>query len=185
MTLTGIAPTAEVLGAGSALARRLYGWRRFSFFIYIAVLAAQAYVWLSLPEAFGLNGNLAGLGFGATTALVIFGYLRWCRGLGQKGWARLGALSEIELRYDLTPSGLRITSGNGVETSVPWGAILSLCREKTLWLVVTTGGSAIYLPRRFFTDHLQEKAFVTRCLECLSPAARARSGEAVAFAQEP
>jgi hypothetical protein len=181
MRLVGSAPVEETLTAGTGLARRLYGWRRFSFFIYIAVLAAEAGVWMGLPDAVGMNGSLAGLGLAATTVLIIFGYVRWCRSLGPRGWARLGASPAVNLRYEVGDSGIEITSSSGVVTSMPWSAMLSLCRERTLWLLITTGGGTFYLPRRFFTDAVQEKTFVTCCLENMSPDARARSGEAVAF----
>jgi hypothetical protein len=181
MKLSGTLPAGEALIAGAALSRRLFGWRRFGFWIYMAILVATATTWFALPGTVGLDESLAGLGFGISVMLIMYGYVRWCRGLGSKGWARLGAFPQIDQSYEAGDSGLELVSGNGITTTLPWPALLEIGREKTQWLLITTSGGAFYLPRRFFTDAAQERSFVTLCLERMSPDARARSGEATAF----
>jgi hypothetical protein len=121
------------------------------------------------------------LGFAISIVLIMYGYIRWCRGLSQKGWARLGALAQTDQSYEAGDSGLDLVSGNGVTTHLPWPAVLEIGREKTQWLLITTSGGAFYVPRRFFADIEEEKAFIAFCLDRLSPEARTRSIEAAAF----
>ena len=181
MKFSGALPAGEALIAGVALSRRLFGWRRFSFWIYMVTLIAVATIWFALPGAVGLDGSLAGLGFAISMVLVMYGYIRWCRSLGPKGWARLGALPQIDQSYEVGDTGLELVSGNGVMTTLPWPAVLQVGREKTQWLLITTSGGAFYLPRRFFADVAEEKAFIKFCLDRLPLEARARSVEATAF----
>jgi hypothetical protein len=100
MKLSGTLPAGEALIAGAALSRRLFGWRRFGFWIYMAILVATATTWFALPGTVGLDESLAGLGFGISVMLIMYGYVRWCRGLGSKGWARLGAFPQIDQSYE-------------------------------------------------------------------------------------
>ena len=181
MRVTGTTPVGETLIAGAALGRRLFGWRRFSGLAYFGVLGILGATWITLPEATGLNGGLAVLGLAVSVVFVAYGYIRWRRNLGQKGWARMGALPQVELCYDVDAAGLRIESSSGVVTALPWSALLGICREKTLWLLISMGGATFYLPRRFFVSADDEKVLIAFCLDHMSPDARARSPEATAF----
>ncbi|WP_426029360.1 YcxB family protein [Caulobacter sp. DWP3-1-3b2] len=166
---------------GGALSKRLFGWRRFSFLVYLAVIAVMTLTWLALPDAIGLNDTLALSGLMISFVLAMFGYIFWCRRLGSNAWVRLGTLQQVDLSYEFNDVGLEIVSSSGVVTNVPWRAVLSVCREKTLWLLISTGGGTFYLPRRFFANATEEKALIAFCVDHLSPQARSRSPEATAF----
>ena len=181
MEVGGNVALGETSAASAAMVRRLFGWRRYGFCIYLGVLGAVAIIWLSLPDVIGLGWGLAILGLLATVALVMVGYVRWARGLLPAAWKRMGAAAEAAVRYRADEAGLAIESSMTIV--IPWSAIMMLAPEKTAWLIIA-GGTGYFLPRRFFAEVAEERAFVTFGLERMSPEARTRSAEAVAFVAE-
>jgi len=178
MEVGGTIGLGETSAVTAALVRRLYGWRRYGFCIYLGVMVAITAIWLNLPDATGLNWGIALLGLLATVVLVVVGYVRWAKGLIPAAWKRMGALAEVAVRYRADEAGLVIEGG--VTIVVPWGAVMMVAPEKTAWLIIA-GGTGFFLPRRFFADVAEERAFVAFGLERLSPEARTRSAEAATF----
>lgn len=168
----------EQASAAAELSKRLYGWRRYGFLIYLVVMAGQIPAGMSLGRALDIPAPWMAAGLLTTVIATMVIYIRWCRTLLPNACRRLGAAEESDARITADDTGLRIQGG--IDMSVPWTGVLMIAPSKTAWLFMI-GGMACFAPRRFFADKAAERAFVAYCLQRIPPEARARSREAVAF----
>ncbi|MDP3802477.1 YcxB family protein [Brevundimonas sp.] len=74
-----------------------------------------------------------------------------------------------------------ISSTGRMTVTAPWTAVSDLVHTDRYWIFLVEGHPQ-FLPRRFFTSPVEEKAFLQAILNRVSPEARNRSNKAVAFA---
>lgn len=97
----------------------------------------------------------------------------------RQGWSARGVPDEVELSFVVAADGLHISSETG-KTVVHWPYVSEIDLADDCWLVIGAAW-ALPLPRRFFATPAEERAFLSRVLERMSPAARKRSSKAANF----
>lgn len=95
-----------------------------------------------------------------------------------------GTPETIAFDYAIGPDGLEVSSDR-ISHRLAWHAIQEVMRAPDHWLL-QVDTITIIMPRRAFADEEVERRFLRAILERITPQARERSGEAVAFAgQDP
>lgn len=107
--------------------------------------------------------------------------IAWSRRFARKAFAERGMTDPVPSRYAVEESAFVYTSG-AVETRIPWRVVSDIVRAGPYWVVLSAGGSPVYLPRRFFPDAATESAFLRDMLKRMSTEAAARSAEAAKVA---
>lgn len=98
----------------------------------------------------------------------------------RKALAVRGLVDPVPNRFEITPAGLHSVTGR-VETRAPWIAVSDVFSVGPYWVLIVDAWP-MYLPKRFFGSPVEEKAFLGTVLSHITPEARARSADAVRFA---
>jgi hypothetical protein len=109
-------------------------------------------------------------------ATCCFAFNRLVRKRLRQAWVARGVPSEVELLFVVAPDGLHISSETG-KTVIHWPYLSEIARVDNYWLII---GPALGLPlsRSFFATPAEERAFLSKVLERMTPAARTRSSKA-------
>lgn len=91
-----------------------------------------------------------------------------------------GLVDPVPNRFEITPDDFLTITGR-VETRAPWIAVSDVFPAGPYWVVIVDAWP-MYLPKRFFSSPVEEKAFLGTMLNHITPEAKARSADAVRFA---
>jgi hypothetical protein len=182
----GLYRMGENRRAAAVFARRLYRGRyRYGFAGFLA--AAFLAVLLANRAANAMSGGDAALMmlcrfYFIIAALLIVGfvYVRWRDATLRKMWGERGVIDPRPISFTLCDTGLTIIEP-WQATRVTWPGISEITPSREHWIIFAVG-IAWCLPRRFFLNSGQERAFIAKVVRHLTPQALARSPEAVAFA---
>lgn len=125
--------------------------------------------WGGVAAAIGLIG---GIFVAMVLGLALWGR-RWRAEMAARGW-----IDPVPLSVDLTPEAVVISTPE-VETRVAWPAIYRLDQVGRFWLLQYRH-EPVWIPRRFFTNRDEEKAFISQIIGHMDDAAKARSWAALA-----
>jgi len=125
-----------------------------------------------------------GPGMAIGVACAFLGYWTLANRFALKGWrsqlAERGLPPEVPVSMIVATDALTYEVAD-VRHIAKWNAVTEIFPSQSCWLFMVD--SQIWaLPRRLFSDKATERAFVAAALECMSTAARDRSGTARAFA---
>ncbi len=174
---------AETGDVTRVLRRRLLGWRRYAPWAALAILGACLFLMTAVVDAVtpaDLRPSTWVAAAGTLCVLTYYLWASWWRAVILRAWRRRGVPDPMPIRVETTNEAMLFAVGE-VTTRLPWAEVSELTLSRTRWVVVAHY-SAWGIPRRFFHDAQAERAFVADILSRLSDQARARSGEAAAFA---
>ena len=121
-------------------------------------------------------------GIGLTLlGLVSWQWLAACRRKQLRYFDHAGIPREAESLYELRPDGLRMVS-NGMEIVTAWPSIIAVERFGQDW-IASANRLFFLIPCDGFSGKAEERAFIGDMLSRLTDAARARSPEAIRFAE--
>lgn len=95
-------------------------------------------------------------------------------------FVKLGIPTEIEALFEILPEGLRLSTDR-LTIFPKWRAVDTVERAESGW-VLSADQLTFLVPQASFADRDVERAFLAAVVDRLTPEARARSPEAVAFA---
>jgi hypothetical protein len=180
-----------VLGAAGRearlLAQRLWtGPKRFGFAVYVAF--ALFGLWgMGWAGAHFFARDSALLQGGLTMALMLvyvvpltFAYLAWRERAVKRIWADRGETDSWPMEWIVDETGFTIIQP-AQQTTIAWAAVSEIFPARKHWLILANT-AAHCVPKHCFADAAAERAFIAEALARLSPAARKRSPEAIAFA---
>lgn len=178
----------EALDVAPAATARMIGPQRFVLIYQIVGVSAGMLVgallsaWL--PAAFAAFGSRVPVLL--EPLMLVFGLLGWSLGLSRAqslhrakfvaGIRRRGMPAEVTMSFAIEDAGLRIATPR-MTYCIAWDAVLELVETSRAWLIQADNLTFV-LPRRAFSDKLQEKAFLARLLGRVRPEVKARSVEA-------
>lgn len=140
-----------------------------TFYVVKALLGLPG--WLFLPVL--ISSAVLGLITGQRSCRA------WAVGFARKALATRGLVDPVPNRFSLSDEGLISVTGR-VETRAPWAAVSEVFPVGPYWVALVDAWP-LYMPKRFFGSPTDEKAFIGRMLEHMSPEAKARSADAVRF----
>jgi YcxB-like protein len=175
--------------AARPLARRMFadtGLARYGLAIFLGV--ALAGLWGLAAFGVRLAHGRDALASGAVTTLIlvvwgfalVIGYGQWRMWTISRIWLSRGMTNPFAMSYVVDESGLTVRQP-GQETHVAWSAVTEVAPARKHWLLMANM-DAYAVPKAFFADADAEHAFIAEAVRRLSPAALARSPEAIAFA---
>lgn len=94
-------------------------------------------------------------------------------------FVKLGIPTEIEALFEILPEGLRLSTDR-LTIFPKWRAVDTVERAESGW-VLSADQLTFLVPQASFADRDVERAFLAAVVDRLTPEARARSPEAVAF----
>jgi MFS family permease len=127
-------------------------------------------------------GEEWGVLLGVIVGVVAF-RLFWRRLLVRRFRDRLtarGVAMELPLSVEIGPEAL-VNEVGGVKRIVQWPAVTELFHSHGYWIFICQG-DPIFVPDRLFASTKEQRACVAAALSHMSESAKARSGDAVAFA---
>ena len=188
-SVTGEIEAGEAQGARGAVGARKRGSIAIFYVVQLAISAGFGAVGLGLGWAINhlvtheqtvdpVLTMLVGLWLG------ILGYLLLARRLVIRWFHQRMAARGLDVRYVQTltvqDEGLLLNSGM-VRALAPWPAVTEVFRFKAYWIFLVQM-TPWFVPRRFFANEAEERAFLRAALAHLSEEALARSKDAVDFA---
>jgi hypothetical protein len=177
--------------AARTLSRRMFadtGMARYglAIFLGVAVLGLWGVAALGVRLAQGsdalANGGVTMLMVVVWSVALVIGYGQWRQQTISRIWLGRGMTNPFPMRYVADERGFTV-SQPGEETRVDWSAVTEIAPARKHWLLMANM-QAFAVPKVFFADAGAEHAFVAEVVRRLSPAALARSPEAIAFAEE-
>lgn len=111
----------------------------------------------------------------ARKAVLAYSVPRFRRALESRG-----VENPLPTEIELQDWGL-VQRSDGCELRVEWRRISECLRVGPYWVLIAVS-QPVFVPRRWFADVAAERAFVDTCLARMDAAARARSRDAVRFA---
>jgi hypothetical protein len=108
-----------------------------------------------------------------------WGFLRWQRHSLIRGWQARGVPLQSPVTFRLAPDALEVEQATWI-ARYRWPGISELTQTKAHWVYIGPG-LAYCLPKRFFANPAEERAFIRSSLEHMTTDARARSDAANAF----
>ena len=97
-----------------------------------------------------------------------------------RNFTKLGIPKEIDALFEILPDGLRLSTER-ITIFPRWEAIDTIERQNLGW-VLSADQLTYLIPHDSFVDEAGERTFIAALVEKLTPVARERSKEAVAFA---
>lgn len=177
MEASGEIGTFEARKACAPLNKHVLGWRRhFQWYVVVPMLLGGSIGgWLLdlVAPGWGFVANLS------AAAIGIVLLLRFAPKMAQDAWRIRGVPPRMDMTYRIEDQTLVIV-GPTTEVRLVWWSVSEIIPGRDCWLFVGMGVS-YFLPRRFFADLAAEKAFLSACLEKMSPEARTRSPKAAAL----
>lgn len=180
---TEVTGTLEVFGSSKGtklLARHAYGLWRFAWvglvvlfivlFVFAIWLAGKVGPWAGGGETLVLAGLLV------CAASAVFMLQRLVNQIGYRRWYARGVSSHVTFTYAVTVEGLVMSSEHG-RAIVFWSSFNEVAVDRHNWALISAG-VVYFVPRRFFADNSEERAFVSAVLSQLTPDAQARSERA-------
>lgn len=140
------------------------------FGIWQSAVDAPAWLWLPILPAAMVFGFWAGPAACRRYTVEMF----------RRNLAERGLDTTFVSSFTLDDDGL-VSSTGRVTMTAQWAAVSDIMRTDRYWIFLVEGYPQ-FLPRRFFSSQTEEQAFLAAVLARMLPEARARSGEAVAFA---
>jgi YcxB-like protein len=147
---------------------------------------------ITVPIAFIWGGWLVPTWLPVQAAQLILAIVGWGAGLSlaqrrhrQKfvaGIRRRGTPDRVMAGYTVTDAGLCITTER-VQYRIAWEAILEIVPSPDTWLL-QVDATTFLVPHDAFADEADQRAFLGEILARIRPEARARSAEALAFANQ-
>lgn len=120
-------------------------------------------------------------------AVVMIPYRRFNTGWQVKRFRQSlmerGIPNPIPVTFENTETALIMQQGL-LNWSVDWAGVTDVHAVGPYWVFLAQG-TPLYLPKRYFEARLDESAFLSACLDRMSPNARSRSKEAVRFVEGP
>lgn len=176
-SISGIVNIGEAQAARRDIARRGSGsYGPTDYYALIGLLIAGAGIGASLSRGPGMAIGVA-CAFFAYWSLA--NYL--ARRRARKLWLERGFPAEVSVEIEATNVGLSYRSGD-VSHLAKWNVVTEIFPSRGYWAFFVQGGTWL-VPRRFFTDEADERAFIRGVLQSMDEDARNRSGAARAFAQ--
>jgi hypothetical protein len=177
----------EVTAAAGVFQRRLYrGRSRFGFAGFLAVglfamWGAAAFGSMQTDGDAISRGGVTMVAMLVVAAPAAVAYFVWRRRTIEALWRDRGVASPWAMSYVADESGFTIRQPGQV-TKIAWDAVTEVAPAPTHWIFFANllGHP---MPRKFFADAAAERAFIAEVVSHLSAEARARSPEAIAFAQ--
>ena len=175
--------------AARTLSQRMFadtGLARFglAIFLGVAVLGLWGLAAFGVRLAHGRDALASGAV--ATLMMVVWGlaamigYGQWRRQTVSRIWLSRGMTNPFPMSYVVDERGL-IVRQPGQETHVAWSVVSEVAPARKHWLLMANM-DAYAVPKAFFADAAAEQAFIAEAVRRLTPEARARSPEAIAFA---
>ena len=180
-SISGTLKVGEANATAGALMRRQRGSSLLFYAILIALLVVGAIAGMFLARALDGSPSTGGV-LGLAAGWVAYAFickplvLARFRGAFQ---ARQKTL-DLPLRMEIAVDYLHYAVG-GVTQLAQWSAVDELFRSHDYW-IFQAQAHFMFAPKRFFASVDEEKRFLKEALALMSPEARARSAEAVQFA---
>ncbi|MCF8531983.1 MAG: YcxB family protein [Reyranella sp.] len=178
--ITGTFEVFEQSKGSNLTRRRVYGAWRFSLIglvVAFFVLFGLAF-WVTSevgPKTGG--GEVVVLVTALVCAAVAFaGLQRLVNWIGYRRWYARGVPRHVTFTYTVAAEGLVMSSELG-RSVVFWSALNELAVDRHHWAIIGPGVS-YFVPRRFFANDSEERAFASAVLDHVSSAAQARSKSA-------
>ncbi|WP_158915562.1 YcxB family protein [Caulobacter sp. S45] len=176
----GESPFFEGLSMGKVASRLILGpWRFARPLLIVAILvlgAATILVMIYLPPS-AAEWTFAPVSVYVVVLLAAaFATRRLIRQVSLKRWYARGTPHNVQLMVRISDEGFRIEAETAT-TILHWPFVSEITTEKNYWFVYVAA-QIYFVPRRFFTDAQQERAFVAAVLDQLPPVARTRSRKA-------
>jgi hypothetical protein len=122
---------------------------------------------------------------GAGALVGVFAYPRFCRMISvwqfRKTLTGKGVPLDLQTRMQITADEIVYETGD-VVAHARWRAVSELYYAKGYWIFLVQS-SPWTVPDHFFSEANQKRAFIAEALSYMSEAARARSPQAVKFAE--
>jgi hypothetical protein len=175
--------------AARTLSRRMFadtGMARYglAIFLGVAVLGLWGVAALGVRLAQGsdalANGGVTMLMVVVWVLALAIGYGQWRQQAVSRIWLSRGMTNPFPMSYVADESGLTVRQP-GQQTHVAWSAVTEVAPARKHWLLMANM-DAYAVPKAFFADAAAEHAFIAEAVRRLTPAALARSPEAIAFA---
>lgn len=179
MEVSGRVKLGEGQYVQPAYLQRLIGWRSNGLLIWVAFMAAM---FIGMDGAFNRPAQSHGIYVVIVALLLMFAWIASQRNVLVRAWRARGAPEDTEVLCTIEDRGLRIASP-AVDSLLHWGAITDICPGNKRWLFMVHEG-VYFVMKSFFADAASERAFLSACLERLSPESRDRSGKALAYVDQ-
>ena len=175
--------------AARTLSRRMFadtGPARYGLAVFLgaAVLGLWGVAALGVRLAQGndalANGAITMLMVVVWVVALVIGYGQWRMWTVSRIWLSRGMTNPFAMSYVADEGGLTVRQP-GQQTHVAWSAVTEVAPARKHWLLMANM-DAYAVPKAFFADAAAERAFIAEAVRRLSPAALARSPEAIAFA---
>jgi hypothetical protein len=183
---SGLYRFGEATAAAGIFQRRLYrGRSRFGFagFLAVGFFAMWSAAALgSMQTAGGAipRGGVTMVAMLVATSPAVITYVLWRRRTIEALWRERGVISPWAMSYVVDEAGFTIRQP-GQETKIAWDAVTEIAPAPTHWILFANL-MGHPMPRKFFADAVAERGFIAEVVRHLTPGARARSPEAIAFA---
>lgn len=161
------------------LARSILGAWRFAWIALFFAIASLTVTFMAAGALGRENDLLKAVSFAClliAIAACLLGFHRLTVRRFRQRWLERGVPGEIELSFVVATDGLHISSETG-KTVINWPYLSEIDLVRDCWLVIGAAW-ALPLPRRFFATPAEERAFLSKVLERMTPAARTRSVQA-------
>jgi hypothetical protein len=179
LEISGEYQLGEARGAEWLLSRQVSGFGLGRLWLFLGTL-------IGAELAAGWIGDRMDPSHSASFPLVVmvgvlgvYGWTMWRRRNLTRGWIGRGVRRSSPLTFRIDDAGFMV-EGPAAEVRWRWDGISEIARGKGFWCVIGPG-LGYCLPRRFFADQTAERAFLRAMLERMTEAARARSGDAIAY----
>ncbi len=177
--------------AARTLSRRMFadtGPVRYGLAAFLGAAVVGLWGLAALGVRLAHGRDALGGGAVATLMMVVWGlavtigYGQWRQQAVSRIWLSRGMTNPFAMSYVVDERGLTVRQP-GQETHVAWPAVTEVAPARKHWLLMANM-DAYAVPKAFFADAAAEHAFIAEAVRHLSPAALARSPEAIAFAGE-
>ncbi len=163
-----------------AIRRSVYGMWRFAWFGLIAAYFVLFGFFIWVIEKIGMkftgDGWMLTVACILVPALCVDGLRRLINHLADNRWYARGVPRQVEVTYAIESEGLLVSS-RASRSIIFWTSINEVVLDRNRWLLIGPG-VGYFLARHLFSDASEERAFISRILAQLSPAAQARSSGA-------
>lgn len=181
MQISGEMQFGETSSAAWAISR-LYGFGVGIYLLSTALMIAVISGLATLADMLLPDGVAGGLMLpliivGSLTA--IFGVMRLQRWRMRQALRARGQSLITPITFTVDEHGFRMHYPDA-DVRLAWSGVTDVVQTKTHW-VFALGGLGYCVPRRFFANVADERAFIRAALAQLEEPARARSGKATAF----
>lgn len=125
-----------------------------------------------------------GVAVGAVLGIFLWNFVdkKWREAVYNKQFAMRGGTDTYPITVSVTASGLAYEDGT-ISSTAKWAHVSELLLIDDTWFFLVQMSTFCHVPKRLFKDGPIERSFIAEALSFMAEAARARSEDAVKFAE--